>query len=309
MILYKKDDWWKAIWFFHTGGAARSLWKRLIAVAAYVTTITIVELRFVDLSLANTTTEYFSALGILLGLLLVFRTNTAYDRFYEGRSSWGLLVNTSRNMAAMLGGILPQEDRANRKFFAKAMSNFAFGLANHLRNMANVTELEDLEDGKEYMLHHSEHLPGAIVLQMRIRLEELYRAGVISDAQSINLNDAVMDFLNVAGVCERIKSTPIPFSYSFMIKFLITVYVIILPFSILEAYGYLTIVAVLVTSYVLVGLEIIGEEIEEPFGLERNNLPLNQLSQLIRINVHDLLQLHLPVAEKEAAHTDYVVVN
>lgn len=86
-------------------------------------------------------------------------------------------------------------------------------------------------------------------------------------------------------------------------------YVAVLPFIVIDAYGYLTIPAVVLTSYILVGLEMIGKEIEEPFGMERNDLPLSQLSQLIRVNVHDILQMPLPHVEKKAAKPSFTVVS
>ena len=115
--------------------------------------------------------------------------------------------------------------------------------------------------------------------------------------------------MDICGICERIKSTPIPFSYTLFVKLFILLYVGVLPFTVLEAYGYLTIPAVMLASYILVGLELIGEEIEQPFGLDRNDLPLNQLSQLIRVNVHDILQIELPPVEKKAAETSFTVVS
>lgn len=309
MIIYRKDEeWWKAIWYFHTGKTARSLLKAVAIVTLYVTIIAITELRFYDLKLKYTPTEFLQAMGILLSLLLIFRTNTAYDRFYEGRRSWGELVNASRNLAALLNAILPAENRNDRLFFAKTISNFPFALKNHLRGERNMEEIDEAEEGEKRDLRHFEHLPGGVVNQLRVRLETLYREGLITDANSININQLVNTLLDVSGICERIKNTPIPFSYSFFVKLFIMIYIIFLPFTIIEEFGYLTIPAVAVTSYVLIGLEMIGEEIEDPFGLERNNLPLQQLSQLIRVNVHELLQIQLPTEEKQAAKTDNFVV-
>jgi ion channel-forming bestrophin family protein len=115
-------------------------------------------------------------------------------------------------------------------------------------------------------------------------------------------------FLDVAGICERIKSTPIPFSYNLFIKIFIAFYILIMPFLIIVEYGYLTIPAVMLVSYIMVGLELIGEEIEEPFGLERNSLPLTQLSNAIRVNVHEIFGYKLPSEEKNAAKLGFVIV-
>lgn len=310
MILYQKDNWLQAIWYFHTGDTAKSLLKRLVWVLLYATLVSLFELTFFDLRLKNTPTEFLSAMGILLSLLLLFRTNTAYDRFYEGRRAWGTLVNNSRNLAAYVSALLPVERDADRRFYVKAIANFAFALKNHLRNdrVANGSDLEEAEHGQVSALNLYDHVPNGVVLQMQQRTEQLYREGVFSDPQLINLNNLIMVFLDVAGICERIRSTPIPFSYSFFIKIFILFYIIIMPFTIVDEYGYLTIPAVMAVSYVLVGLEMIGEEIQEPFGLERNNLPLHQLSQMIRINVHELMHIQVPHIEKKAAKPRFTIV-
>jgi len=169
-------------------------------------------------------------------------------------------------------------------------------------------ELDEVEEGERRDLSHFDHKPARVSNQLWVRTEILYREGRISESQHINLNQYLTSLMDICGICERIKSTPIPFSYNLFIKLFIMIYVAILPFTVITAYGYLTIPAVVMTSYVLVGLEMIGEEIEEPFGFERNDLPLNQLSQMIRVNVHEILQIHLPHVEKQAAKPGFTIV-
>ncbi|QJW89363.1 hypothetical protein HNV11_08185 [Spirosoma taeanense] len=308
MIIYKAKHWLPAIWHFHTGPTAKGLVQRLIAVAVYVIILTVVELNYVDLRLKDTPSSFLQAMGILLSLLLIFRTNTAYDRFYEGRQAWGVLVNNCRNLAIFFNAVLPPEDSGNREFFAKTISNFPFALKNHLRDMSTLDELDITEEGEKRDLSNFDHLPAGVSNQLWVKTEHLYRLGHFSESQHINLNQYLTSLMDVCGICERIKSTPIPFSYSLFIKLFITLYVGVLPFTVIDVYGYLTIPAVLLTSYILIGLEMIGEEIEDPFGLERNDLPLNQLSQLIRVNVHDILQMYLPHVEKQAAKPGFTIM-
>ena len=308
MITYTKNDWFPAIWHFHTSPTAFSLFRRLFWVAAYVTGVTFLEFYFVDLRLKNTPTEFLSTMGILLSLLLLFRTNTAYDRFYEGRRAWGSLVNNSRNLAAYLNAIIPADRADDRLFYTKMIANFAFSLENHLRNDVKSDGLEAVGADELSELTHYDHVPNGIVAQLQVRTERLYREGLFTDAHLINLSTMLLVFLNVAGICERIKSTPIPFSYSFFIKVFILMYIFVMPFIIIDEYGYLTIPAVVAVSYILVGLELIGEEIQNPFGIERNNLPLNQISKNIRINVHELMQYYLPHDEKQDAKAKFVIV-
>lgn len=308
MILYKNKGIFPSIWHFHTGPTAKALMRRLGVVAIYVTIITIAEMHYVDLRLKDTPAPFLGAMGILLSLLLIFRTNTAYDRFYEGRQAWGTLVNNCRNLAIFFNAVLPDEDQVSRLFFARSISNFPFTLKNHLRDTPNLDELDMVEANERRNLSQFDHKPAGVSSQLWVRTEILYREGRISESQHINLNQHLTTLMDVCGVCERIKSTPIPFSYMLFIRVFLILYIIVLPFMVVTAFGYMTIPAVLLTSYILVGLEMIGEEIEEPFGLERNDLPLNQLSQLIRVNVHDILQIYLPNVEKQAAKPGFTIM-
>ncbi len=308
MIVYKKENWFGAIWHFHTGPTAKVLARRLGWVALYVVGLVVLELNFVDLRLKDTPTAFLSGMGILLSLLLLFRTNTAYDRFYEGRRAWGTLVNNSRNLAAYVNAILPTDRHADRLFFAKMTSNFSFALENRLRDQPPMDGLEDADDEELNQLTHYDHVPNGLVALMQVRVEQLYREGLLTQAHLINISPLLLTFLDVAGICERIKSTPIPFSYSLFIKVFILMYIFVMPFTVIDEYGYLTIPAVLAVSYILVGLEIIGEEIQQPFGLEHNNLPLNQLAHTIRLNVHELLQFYLPHEDKQAAKTNFPIL-
>jgi ion channel-forming bestrophin family protein len=308
MITYTKNDWFPAIWHFHRSPTAFSLYRRLLWIGLYVIGVTFLELWMVDLKLKDTPTEFLSTMGILLSLLLLFRTNTAYDRFYEGRRAWGTLVNNSRNLAAYLNAVLPSDRTDDRLFYTKMIANFAFSLENHLRNDEKADGLEAAGTDELSELTHYDHVPNGVVAQLQLRTERLYREGIFTDAHLINLSTMLLVFLDVAGICERIKSTPIPFSYSFFIKVFILMYIFVLPFLIIDEYGYLTIPAVLAVSYILVGIEIIGEEIQNPFGVEHNNLPLNQIAQSIRLNVHELMQYYLPHEEKQAAKSNFAIV-
>lgn len=310
MIVYKKKDWFSSIWHFHTGPTAMRLVRRLIIVLIYVLVITVVELNYVDLRLKDTPASFLGAMGILLSLLLIFRTNTAYDRFYEGRRTWGVLVNNCRNLAIYFNAVFPADDTENRLFFARTIANFPFALRNHLRDVKTMDDLEETEGIAEMQsLDEFDHKPAGVSSQLRMRTETLYRNGYLSNSQHINMNEYLTSLMDVCGICERIKSTPIPFSYQLFIRLFILLYVAVLPFTIIDVYGYMTIPAVVMTSYILVGLEMIGEEIEDPFGLERNDLPLSQLSQLIRVNVHDILQISLPHVEKQAARPGFTVIS
>lgn len=105
----------------------------------------------------------------------------------------------------------------------------------------------------------------------------------------IILNAEVQSFTDICGACERIKNTPIPYSYSAFIKKFIFFYVMTLPFGYALSLGYYVVPVVVFIFYVLASLELISEEIEDPFGIDENDLPTHKIAQNIKKNVEELL--------------------
>lgn len=307
MIIYKSRDWWTAIRHFHKTNTIKLLFRRVVIVGLYVTAVAVAEFKYINFPF-QVEREYFSFLGILLSLLLVFRTNTAYDRFYEGRRLWGQLVNHSRNMSVLLNGILPKDDLLNRMFYARLLSNFAIALEGHLREGVQLEKLE-VVDGLMEDLEQVEHVPGHISSLLQEGLEELQRQKILLPVHLITLQPHQQALLDICGSCERIKKTPIPFSYSFFIKAFITIFILLVPFVLMDTYRYFVIPLTMFGAYALLGVEMIGDEIEDPFQKESNHLPLSQLSNSIRANVHALLRVPLPGYKKAFADIPYTVVH
>ncbi len=231
----------------------------------------------------------FSLLGIVLSILLVFRTNTAYDRWWEGRKQWGALVNHCRNYAVMLEAILPAKDGETRQFFAKNIANFCIALRDHLRNGVNVKDLLHLSHEELAELEPKVHMPNHISLWLYRKMHALQKAGLLTEADSINLKVHHTALLDILGACERIKKTAIPFSYAVYIKLFVTAYGIMLPFGLLADFGYHTILLVMFIFFAMLGLELMAEEVEEPFGLDCNDLPTGDIAHNIKNNVFEIL--------------------
>ena len=308
MIIYEAKDWFGALKHFHTSFSIRVLLRRVGSVSLYGILLTIIDQHVADIHLPIDGT-LFSLLGITLSLLLVFRTNTAYDRFWEGRRQWGTLVNYSRNLAVLLDALLPDEATTNRIFFARGLSNFALALKGHLRTGVDFTELDDIGNDEGQTLPQYNHIPSRIAALLLRRIQMLRQDNIVNDADLITIRLYHQALLDVTGSCERIKKTPIPFSYSFFIKLFITVYVLLIPFVLVATYGYFAIVATTLAAYALIGIEMIGDEIEEPFGLDCNDLPLNQISQTIRRNMHEILGVDPSVIVAPKSEVDYIKVN
>lgn len=228
-------------------------------------------------------------LSFVLSMLLVFRTNTAYDRWWEGRKLWGALVNNSRNLAIKLHSFLGPEEDGHRKFFRKVIPLYASVLSHHLQAETTRLELDEKEHPELQHLDKNKHVPNQVATLMMQRVNRLYMEGKIKGDQLIVLNSELQSFTDICGACERIKNTPIPFSYSVFLKKFIFFYVMTLPISFVILLGYIAIPVVAFVFYVLASLELIAEEIEDPFGGDANDVPTEKLSQNIKKHVAEII--------------------
>jgi len=287
MISYNTKDWFTFIFRFHKADTFRTLFPIMVAIGCYAAIIGYLEVEYWKISedsyIKNITTMH-SMLGFVISLLLVFRTNTAYDRWWEGRRQWGSLVNNSRNFALKLAAIL--EDEKDKSFFRKMIPNYALVLHKHLSN-SEITQ--QLFDHVDLEIDHHKHKPNQVAKKMFGRINELYVNKKITGDQLIVLNSEIQSFTEICGACERIKNTPIPYSYSAFIKKFIFFYVMTLPFGYSFNLGYYTAPVVVFIFYVLASLELIAEEIEDPFDGDANDLPTLKISENINKHVQELL--------------------
>ena len=230
-----------------------------------------------------------SLLGFVISMLLVFRTNTAYDRWWEGRKLWGSLVNNSRNLAIKLAAILPIEEKTHRNFFRKIIPAYAYALKNHLGHESTRTALFETGEALEQRIQKDKHIPNQVAVLMINRVNQLYNEGKIKGDQLIVLNGELQSFTDICGACERIKNTPIPYSYSVFLKKFIFFYVMTLPWGYVFSLSYYVIPVVAFIFYVLASLELIAEEIEEPFGSDENDLPIDKIARTIHRDADEIL--------------------
>lgn len=296
MISYDPKDWFTFIFRFHKADTVRKLGPLLIGICFYSALIAVLEMEIWRLSETNVVKNIplmHSLLGFAISMLLVFRTNTAYDRWWEGRRLWGNLVNNSRNLALKLSTVIPEDDTRQRTFFRKIIPAYAFALHNHLRREETRTALfdENDEDHKQVFqkIDKEKHIPNQVALLMYQHIQQLYNEKKISGEQLLYLNTELQSFTDICGACERIKNTPIPFSYSVFIKKFIFFYVMSLPFGFVFQLGYYVIPVVAFIFYVLASLEIIAEEIEDPFGGDENDVPTDKIAANIQRHVAEII--------------------
>lgn len=292
MITYNTKDWFTFIFRFHKADTLRKLTPMIIAIAIYTGLVAYLELEYLNWSKndhVKNLTSMHTLLSFVISMLLVFRTNTAYDRWWEGRKLWGMLVNNSRNLAIKLHAMLAPEEEQHRAFFRKIIPMYASVLSHHLRLEITRLALDEHEHPELKHLDKNKHVPNQVAALMIQRVNRLYEEGTIKGDQLIVLNAELQSFTDIMGACERIKNTPIPFSYSVFLKKFIFFYVMTLPLSFVIIMGYIAIPVVAFIFYVLASLELVAEEIEDPFGGDANDLPTDIIAQNIKKHVAEIL--------------------
>lgn len=233
--------------------------------------------------------------SIVLGLLLVFRTNTAYDRFWEGRKSWGDIINDVRNLARLIlvsvDEVCP-EDREKKVSALRLLVAFAVATKLHLRSQPINDELEELMLETRYItLLTMNHPPLQIAFWIGDYLQQQYENNRLNSYQLTAMQQLINSMVDNLGACERILKTPIPLAYSIHLKQLLILYCLLLPFQLVDTLGWATGFITAVISFTLFGIEAIGLEIENPFGFDDNDLPLNAICDTMRRNIEDLISL------------------
>lgn len=232
----------------------------------------------------------FSLLGIVLSILLVFRTNSAYDRWWEGRKQWGALVNNCRNLAITVRATFDKDNLADRHKMAVYISNFCIAFKEHLRKGVKMDELIFLSEEDKEIYANKSHVPNHISYQMYQLVQDARKRGEISGEDLLNFKPQLQSFLDILGACERIKKTPIPFSYAVYIKIFIMAYTLIMPVALASTFHLLAIPLTMFVFFAFIGIELMAEEIEMPFGLDCNNLPTGTIAHTIKENVFEILE-------------------
>ena len=288
MIKYNPKIWFKHIISFNHSDTINKLWKELIALGIFTLGIAYIEIKYIgNTEKLSELMQVYSLIGFVLSLLLVFRTNTAYDRWWEGRKKWGELVNNSRNLAIKISALT--DDPEIRAYFKRMISNYVFAMKENLREGVKIEEL-DLTEEEKKELSQFEHIPNYIAQKMYAKLHAMKQSGKLTEENYIVIDVNLKTFSDIIGACERIKNTPIPYSYSMFLKKFIFIYVTTLPLAFVNTFGYYSSLVSIFVFYVLVSMEILAEEIEDPFGKDDNDLPTDDLCQKIKANVSEVLR-------------------
>jgi len=285
MIQYNTKDWFGLIFKFHKSDTFRVLFWVMLSIGIYTGVVVWAEISLLGIE-PKASPVMHSLLGFVISLLLVFRTNTAYDRWWEGRKQWGALVNVSRNFALKIRTYMPPSDERMRgEEFVRC---YADVLRNHLRKVS--TEELNASIPPSMQAPEGSHVPNHMAAVMMSTMETARVRNGVSDATHLAMLNDLNQFTDICGACERIKNTPIPYTYNIFIKKFIFIYIITMPFAFVGQFGYWSILITVFTFYTLASLELIAETIEDPFGKDTDDLPTDQLAETIGLNAKQIFR-------------------
>ncbi|MEY4576912.1 MAG: hypothetical protein RL701_1615 [Pseudomonadota bacterium] len=244
----------------------------------------------------------FTLISLALGVFLGFRNNTSYDRFWEGRKLWGRLVNDSRSFARITLNMIhadatsvakldrTQTTTLQRDLIYRVIA-FVHSLRLHLRGeLADLSDLAPFLPSTELAALPAQHnIPLAILQSLSGKVASARQLAVLHHRDTHLFENMLSDLCDVQGACERIKNTPIPWSYTVLMHSIVAVYCFALPFGLIATTKLATPLVVALIAYAFLGLDAVGDELEDPFGSDYNDLPLSTLSRMIEVNLRQQL--------------------
>lgn len=287
MIVRTKVNWWSML-FVWRGSIVRKILPQLIIVAGLsVFAVWTAGHLFRHKVPLNSTP--FTLTGVSLALFLGFRNSSAYDRWWEGRRLWGNLVNTARSLTrqalTVAQGSMPTD---SIREFVNLEIAFAYALRDQLRGSAFTRGAELLPASLAAEVDQARYKPAVLLRAMGDWVSQRQRQGIFGEVTATDFDRNLNELSNVLGGCERIASTPMPFSYSVMIHRVVYFYCALLPFGLVDAIAWMTPVVSLVIAYSFIALDVLASELEMPFGLEENDLPLDTICRNIELTLREM---------------------
>ena len=274
---------WLEVAFRIEGSVAKTILPRITIFTFFATSICIwhslqEEPKFI-LHIGDLTNNV--VYNLVLGLLLVFRTNTSYERFWDGRKSLGILVVNIRNLARFISVSIPEEnseDRENKTAVLKLLAAFMVGTKLQLRGEKPNEELKKLLTEKQAIeIDSAKRISLQIALWIGEYLQQQFKLGKIDSSQIIEMNNMLNNMIEGLSSCERISTTPLPIAYRIYLKRLILIYCVGLPFNLIDKMQWWAIPVVAIVSFILLGLEEVGKELENPFLYGVNDIPIDTI--------------------------------
>ena len=296
MIIREKDNWFRLLFAWH-GSVLPQILPRLLVLLALAVAVVAAHVELpaykVPLSAAP-----FSLFGFTLAIFLGFYNNASYDRFWEGRKQWGSLLNTSRSLARQALTLSGQPaGAAGSRQFVRLLIAFTYALKHQLRHTDAAPDLARLLPAPlAEATRAATFRPVRLLLEMSRWVQQGREAGQLDTTTQLAFDHNFNQLSDILGSCERLANTPIPFTYSVLLHRTVYLYCFLLPFGLVDSTGWITPLIVAFVGYTFMALDAIMREIEEPFGLEDNDLALNAMSYTIEASLLEMAGEPLPMA-------------
>lgn len=287
MIIRERPTAWHLFFALRGSILHRIKWELLTAIAIAVV-VTVVHGRIFDTKVTLTPIP-FSLIGLALAIFLGFRNSASYDRWWEGRKQWGELVIRTRSAARLCLNHMDADPTGRREIMVRRLIAFTHSLRHALRGTPDSDSAAFLPAAEAAALVSSPNPPDQILRSFSADLAAGAREGRVNAIMTATIEENVTALAGVQAACERLKGTPLPFSYTLLMHRTAHLYCLLLPFGLVDTIGFATPLVVGLVSYTFFGLDTIGDEIEEPFGMMPNELPLDALNRRIEIDLRAAL--------------------
>lgn len=272
----------------------RDLWLPMLPIAAYVLAVSWLDLQY-HLEEFNFPVAIVTVLGTVIGLLLAFRTNSSYGRWWEARILWGAIVNDSRTWTRQLleftrTGDEPDATQSRLRQMALRQAAWCSALGHNLREQDPTRDLENLIDSAEIDSYRSSHnVPNDILLRQAMELRNLSDSNHLQQYQFVELERTLSRLTDSMGGCERIKNTPFPTTYGRMVHGMIYVFVVFMPFGLVNVPAVGLVLTSLSLSLGFLLIDRVAIYLQDPFSNRPSDTPVLALSRTIEINIRQML--------------------
>ena len=281
MIIKTKAHWFKML-FEWKGSVLPQLLPRLSILFIFASSIVYFRPFFLEYNLYINPT-IFTLFGVALAIFLGFRNNASYERWWEGRKLWGALLNDTRSIARQSYSLIDSENYQNQR---TNLINTLIAIVHSLRHQLRLTNSEAdlsrlLNTEAVAKVKNAQFQPIILLQMMAEQIKVAKKEQRITAIEQLAFEENFNKISDIIGGCERIASTPIPYTYSVLLHRTVYIYCFLLPFGFVESLGWMTPFAIVFIAYTFVALEAIADELEDPFGLQPNDLALDAMSQMI----------------------------
>lgn len=269
------------------GSVTPRVWKKVLAMCVYACFISLLSIFIPGLSLPISPFEYA---GAIMGLILVFRVNAGYDRWWEARKLWGNVVNCSRNLAIVITNYVKGSNKDDIDNILGLIAAMPYLMKNNLRGSTSGDQVKHLlSDDTNAQLQQWPHKPNLISSKIATMLSQMQEGGHLNQISFLKAEELRETILDCHGACERILKTPMPFVMAIKSRRFILLFLITLPLALVNYSIYINPIVVTLVAYTLFSLDQIGVELQNPFSIENlSHLPLNDICNTIENNIMDI---------------------